>query len=207
MRAQFVVRLGRPGGPFDGDRPTERPSNLPEGVRWIRVDDYSNTPMTEGKTVIHLAESANASAYVAPAIAQKQITTLRALLAKPMARFVYVSSATVYGDHVATPRRTDEPAAAGTAYAKYKYAAEQEVLRAGGAVARPSNLYGPGMASNNVVSDIISQLGRQQGSFRVRNPYPVRDYLWIDDYTDGLLRLALGKASGPFNFAVESPPR
>ena len=45
---------------------------------------------------------------------------------------------------------------------------------------RLANVYGPGMAANNVMSDILGQVPGD-GPLVVRDIAPVRDYLWIED--------------------------
>lgn len=176
-------------------------SNIPSAMVWTHVDDYRDTAVTEDSTVVYLAESADAAAYGDAELRERQLATLCALLAKPVARFVYVSSAAVYGDEVATPRRTDELITPRSPYARYKRLAEERVLEAGGVVARPSNLYGQGMAVNNVVSDIIGQL-KSGGPLRIQNRVPVRDFLWIEDYAEGLASLVVANVNGCFNFGT-----
>jgi nucleoside-diphosphate-sugar epimerase len=115
---------------------------------------------------------------------------------------VYASSAAVYGDGVSRPRRTDEPVIPVNAYARAKAICEAEVLAAGGAVARLANLYGPGMAANNVISDILRQIPGT-GPLTVRDGAPVRDYLWVDDAARGIADLASTRAGEVARIALD----
>jgi nucleoside-diphosphate-sugar epimerase len=76
------------------------------------------------------------------------------------------------------------------------------VLAAGGAAVRLANLYGPGMAANNVLSDVLQQLGGA-GPVRIRDAAPVRDFLWVGDAAAGLAAVALGEPAGIYNLGSE----
>ena len=125
-------------------------------------------------------------------------STLSALLSRTWSHVVYLSSAVVYGDDVAQPRRPEEPVAPRGAYARAKVACEQDVLAAGGTVARLSNLYGRGMAANNVISDVLAQIPGE-GPLNVRDAAPIRDYLWVGDAARALAACARSRPSGVLN--------
>lgn len=170
-----------------------RPKNRLAGATIVR--NYDDTPL--GDILVHLAESPSATDADEARI--EPVTDLFAhLLNKKYSRTLYVSSALVYGDVSPHPHRPEEAPAPGGPYARAKLACEQMTLRSGGVVARLANLYGPGMASNNVVSDILRQIpGR--GPLRLRDDAPVRDFLWIEDAARGLADMALGTSSDVFN--------
>ena len=42
-----------------------------------------------------------------------------------------------------------------------------------------TNIYGPGMSQNNVMSDILMQLNSNR--IKLKNLYANRDFLWVDD--------------------------
>ena len=68
-------------------------------------------------------------------------------------------------------------------------ACESLVREAGGVSLRIGNVYGPGMARNNVLSDILAQLDGK-GPLAVRDGAPVRDFLWLADASAGIARAA-----------------
>ena len=61
----------------------------------------------------------------------------------------------VYGDENKEPCRVDMPVIANDAYSKLKLRNEQIVLDSGGVVVRLSNLFGIGMTTGTVMSDIV----------------------------------------------------
>ena len=167
--------------------------------RTIEVSDYETIAPPAGATIVHLAEARDVGAveHASEAMA-RTLPVVRSILSKGIGRFVYASSAVVYGDRDARPRREDDVAAARNKYAENKLACEREVLARGGAVARLANTYGPGMAPNNLVSDILRQL-RQTGPVELRALAPVRDWIWVDDVADALVAMAVRNASGIYN--------
>jgi UDP-glucose 4-epimerase len=178
--------------------------DMEKPIQTVRVTSYSELKPPEADCVLlHLAEPRN----IGPAedIGSDYVAARRALLADLLAKHwghvVYASSAAVYDDNDATPHRTSEEIAPRGTYAKAKATCEQDVLERGGAVARLSNVYGPGMAPNNVVSDILRQVPGE-GPLTIQNRRPVRDYLWIDDAAEGLAVLATSRKAGVFNFGT-----
>jgi UDP-glucose 4-epimerase len=65
-------------------------------------------------------------------------------------------------------------------------------------VARISNLYGPGMSEDNVVSAILSQLAAE-GPLRILDGSPVRDFLWVEDVVAALQRMVEISCRGVYN--------
>lgn len=124
----------------------------------------------------------------------------RQLLEKGFQRIVFASSALVYGDAEETPRTEDSPLKPTTAYGRLKGELEG-LFGPNAACARISNVYGPGMSSKNVFSDILRQL-RAGGLVKVRNLTSVRDYIHVDDVADALTALALGAEAGAFNVST-----
>jgi UDP-glucose 4-epimerase len=164
----------------------------------VTVASYEDTP--RGDVLVHLAESADQRAaetggpeYLAAAAA-----TLSALLEKGFGRVVYASSAVVYGDRSSSPRGPGDPVVISDAYSRLKRDSELAVLGQEGVVVRLSNLYGPGMSSENVVSAVLRQIPGE-GPVRVRDCTPIRDYVWIDDAADALATMALARPRGVYN--------
>lgn len=164
----------------------------------LQVERYEDAP--GGDILVHLAESSD-RAYAqaeAPRYEESALATLEHLQAKGFARVIYASSAVLYGDKEASPRKVGDPVHETDAYTRLKLASESAVLARNGAVARLANLYGPGMAQGNVVSTILGQLG-QDGPVRVMDATPVRDFLWIQDAARALTEMATGSSCGIFN--------
>jgi nucleoside-diphosphate-sugar epimerase len=164
----------------------------------IQVESYAYSP--GGDVLVHLAEASD-RAYAqanSPLYEQRSLATLDALLNKGFSRVVYASSAVLYGDQEQSLRRGGDPVYAKDAYSRLKLESERAVLASSGIVARLVNLYGPGMAENNVLSTILGQI-RQDGPVRVLDATPVRDFLWIGDAARALALMATGGSVGIFN--------
>lgn len=164
----------------------------------MRLTDYSETP--EGDVLVHLAENRD----IAKAEVENESDVndpgelLRGLLNKHYMNVIYASSSAVYGDAHSYPRRPDEHVEPTGSYARAKLACEKLVLDAGGACVRLSNIYGPGMASNNVISDVLKQIPGK-GPLVVRRASPIRDFLWVDDASEGIAEMVTNDAHGIYN--------
>ena len=117
-----------------------------------------------------------------------------AAVAGGVRRFVYSSTAEVYGVGSPQPLTEDIPVAPRNPYGVSKAAAEQllqqfhhqspiELL-----ILRPFNHIGPGQAPGFVVSDFVRQIGsvkaHEADAIRVGDLTPVRDFLDIRDVVD-----------------------
>jgi len=161
------------------------------------VDDYSETP---GQNVlVHLAEEPDrgkvndlGEAYV------KDSARVVKVLSGRFQRVIYVSSAVVYGDKNEGFCKVGMPVFGSDFYSRSKIMNEQIVLEGGGCVARLSNLFGAGMSTNNVLSDIIFQVPGE-GPLQVRDNTPVRDFLPVSDACSALSRILDGNYTGIVN--------
>ncbi len=181
---------------------SRRPVETSAGVEATVVNDYAATPVPSGAILVHLAETRDSAAADAGRTHLDRTVALAQLLAgKPFAHRVYVSSAAVCGCAGDRPHRPDEAVNPVGPYAIAKRRAEEIMLAAGATVARMANVYGPGMASNNVISDILLQI-HAPGPIRIRDGQPVRDFLWIDDAARGLAAMARHPAAGVFNLGT-----
>lgn len=164
----------------------------------FKVADYRSSPVAD--ILIHLAEERDRvrSTAAGPDYIDRMTETTAALCGRGYGRIIYVSSAVVYGDRITTARQENEPAEPGDLYSTAKLVCERLVTKAGGTVVRLANVFGPGMASSNVLYTILTQVG-QRGPMQVRDISPIRDYVWIDDVTAALVALTLGPASGVYN--------
>jgi len=175
-----------------------------DGVRVLRVLRGQALPDAPGAACVHLAGSnAPAKAAADEEGSHREARELAArVLAAGYGRVVLASSAIVYGDRSQTPRREDSPTEPASAYARLKLSLEALFSRAPHAVARLSNVYGPGQSPQNALSDILRQLPGD-GTVRLKGPADaVRDYLFVDDAADGLARLALSAETGVFNLST-----
>ena len=111
---------------------------------------------------------------------------------------LYASSAAVYGDSGNLPYTEDDFTYGGDEYSAIKLQNEAKILEAGGAVVRLTNIVGPGMAKNNVLSDIIKQLP-EPGPLIVRNGRPIKDFISLADVADAITHLVGMKATGLYN--------
>ncbi len=55
-------------------------------------------------------------------------------------------------------------------------------------ILRPFNIYGPGQPQSSLIPHIINQ-AKEKHSIKVRDLSPRRDYLYVDDLTDALLKV------------------
>jgi UDP-glucose 4-epimerase len=166
----------------------------------VIVDSYFDTPV--GDILIHLAENPNRSEVneIGSAYAVEAQALTKELISKGYQRIVFTSSVVVYGDKIKEQHKTTDCVFSEDVYAKSKLACESLIQQNKGIIARMSNLYGPGMSDENVFSKILNQIPCTN-SVKVWNDKSVRDFLWIDDAVDALVKMALGTAEGIYNVA------
>ncbi len=166
----------------------------------VVVDNYSDTPI--GDILIHLAENPNRAQVneIGDAYLSRAVALANSLVSKGYQRIVYASSAVVYGDREKKRHKPIDPVLASDVYAQSKIECEMLFHNNSGVIARISNLYGAGMSTENVVSRVIQQV-RCAGAVKVRSDKPIRDFLWVDDASNALVEMALGKAKGIYNVA------
>jgi UDP-glucose 4-epimerase len=166
----------------------------------LRVYDYADSPAAD--VLVHLAEDNDRMRVNSAGDAYESATlrTLNALIAKRYATIVYASSALLYGDGNPVPRKATDAVASADAYTRIKKRCEDAVRAArAGIVARLANIYGPGMAQNNVLSTIIRQIPGA-GPVYVRDDTPVRDFVHVSDASAAIAAMALEPGtSGVYN--------
>jgi nucleoside-diphosphate-sugar epimerase len=146
----------------------------------VQVGSYNDCPA--GDLLIHLAEEPDinkANMLGEPYLQESHLFT-QALCTKFNGKVIYCSSSVVYGDKNLRASTENDSVKGANTYSQLKILNEQTVLRHRGCVLRLVNLYGTGMSPNNVLSDILAQIG-QAGPLRLRSTTPVRDFLFIDD--------------------------
>jgi nucleoside-diphosphate-sugar epimerase len=151
-------------------------------------------------TVVHLAGMADASeASLNPNRAfQVNVGLTQKLLEysgrKGVEHFIFASTGYVYGLTGTLPANEDSPVHPESVYATTKLAAESLVrdhaskygLKAD--ILRISNVYGPDSPPSTVVGRIL-QLARERNPILVRSREPVRDFIYIDDVVNAIVKL------------------
>jgi nucleoside-diphosphate-sugar epimerase len=162
------------------------------------IDCYDAVP--SGGCLVHLAEEPDRAKVnqMGMAYLNESKRIIGVLAARFGANMIYASSGTVYGDKGGCPFAVNSPTVDDDFYNRGKLANEEVVLGAGGIVVRLSNLYGMGMSSNNVMSDILRQIPGS-GALRVRDAWPVRDFLHVSDAAAAIRMLLESAADGIFN--------
>lgn len=142
----------------------------------VTVGNYFDVPQPDGAVLVHLAQGHDTSG----SFGGEDIELCRTLSNMPWRHIVYASSAIVYGDAKKHLRSPEEQVWATSDYARVKLACEEIVSSVGGTCLRFTNLYGPEMSANTVISDVLHQIPGE-GPLRLRDVEPVRDFLWIED--------------------------
>lgn len=108
-----------------------------------------------------------------------------------VARFVYMSSAEVYGRPRVVPVNEDDPLEPRSPYGAAKASAEYAVRAYAAsfgltsAILRPFSVYGPGVAPDSLVGTIARQ-ARGNGPIELADLRPVRDYCYVADLADAV---------------------
>ncbi len=164
-----------------------------------QVSDYAESP--DGDILIHLAEI-NDRAHANKLSIQYEneaSRTLNKLLNKGYSKVIYASSALLYENRFCLPLKETDPINATDTYTRVKLINESSVLLKLGVVARFSNIYGPGMSTNNVLSHIFFQLKNNDGPIRLKNLNSIRDFIWVEDAANNILEMIDPAVQGIFN--------
>jgi UDP-glucose 4-epimerase len=169
----------------------------------IATDDLSAAVRrARPEVVFHLAAQASVPRSVADPARDRAVNVdgtrrmLDATAAAGSQRFIFVSSGgAIYGEtrRAATERSAAEPK---SPYGVHKLEAEGLVAACGlsFAVARPSNIYGPGQSAGlegAVVAAFVAQALAREPLFIDGDGEQTRDFVHAADVADALLRLAL----------------
>jgi UDP-glucose 4-epimerase len=165
---------------------------------FFRVNEYNQVPF--GDILIHLGEDPDRARVnkMGDPYRKKTGEVMEFLINKGYKKIIYCSSSIVYGDQGTDPYRENMPTYASDIYSTAKLENEKRVLNSDGIVIRFSNVIGNGMSKNNILSDILKQLP-EQTPLTIRNLKPIRDFIWIDDAVDALVKLLQKEISGIFN--------
>jgi len=188
------------------------PADLPGGVRWRQVDLMTSEGMRQGlgqghgpaaeTMLFHFAALSMPAdcardPELARALNEGMATALgRAWLERGGRQMLFASSALVYAPSQDGSDLSEEsPTLGRDPYTKAKLAAEAGLaaLAAEGQLAlqivRLSNVYGPGAHTGTVVPEAMEMASAGQTPI-MRRPGVELDLLYVDDVTQGMLRLA-----------------
>ena len=164
----------------------------------VKISSYSDIPLAD--VLIHTAEiSDQALANILGQKYEKEASALLStLINKKYGKVLYLSSGAVYGDSNEKPHKESGQILPVGFYGRVKAVSEQIVLDNAGTVIRLANTIGFGMAKENVLSDIISQLGIP-GPIQIRQAAPIRDFVWKEDVVEGISKLVESNQAGIFD--------
>jgi UDP-glucose 4-epimerase len=158
-------------------------------------------------SVIHLAGPASvAESFNLPhEYAAVHVTGTASVLSQcrdaAVRRFIYISSAEVYGQPRSNPVSEDHPLRARSPYGAAKIGAEQFVIAFAGAIGmealilRPFSIYGPGLSAGSVIGTILrqSEIG---STILVQSLAQIRDYCFVGDVADAIVRASAVDVQG-----------
>ena len=163
----------------------------------FQVKDYTQTPGDQ--ILLHLAEESDrgkvnnlGESYLESSVHGVEV------LSKRFQKIIYMSSNVVYGDENDGLCAIDFPVVGSDIYSRLKIGNERTVLDSGGCVVRLANLFGVGMSTNNVMSDIIAQIPGE-GPLLVRDDSPIRDFLSVSDAVSALGQIVERDITGIVN--------
>lgn len=162
------------------------------------VENYEETP--HGDVLVHLAEDADRVRVNAAGneYHEESKQLLKSLIEKQYGTIIYGSTAVLYGDKSQLAYHEHSPVKSTDNYSSAKLENEESVLETGGIVVRFSNIIGPHMANNNVLSDVLAQISGND-PVKVRDEQPVRDFVWIGDVARGIVALIRKQTPGAYN--------
>lgn len=166
----------------------------------FRIEDYADYNPSKNAILVHLAQTRDVrrAEEKGQSHIDETVALCKALQEKPWMHLIYASSAEIYGDQVPAARCTCEPVAPQSAYGTVRQQCEKLILEKNGTVLRLANVYGSGMADNNVLSVILSQIPGA-GPLRVNDSAPVRDFIWIEDVISAFMSAIELRRPGIFN--------
>lgn len=214
-----LVELGARVRALLGPAPAADLAPAPPGVAAVygdledprAFDEREARLLDEIELVYHLAGPPSvAASFAAPAhYLRVHAAGTAALLERCLpARvpLVYVSSAEVYAA-ADGPVAEDAPRAPRSPYGAAKLAAELviEACAAGApaTIVRPFSVYGPGASPRSVVAELVAAVARGEAPC-VADPRPVRDYCYVTDAADAIVRCGCRGGGGVRAYNVAS---
>jgi NDP-hexose 4,6-dehydratase len=181
----------------------------------LRDSDVVREALAGVEVVYHLAASISvAYSYVAPqeVVGTNILGTLGVLTAAREAetdRVVHMSSSEVYGTAQYTPIDETHPLHAQSPYAASKVGADKlaETFHLSFGlpvvIARPFNTYGPRQSQRAVITTIVAQ-ALAGGPLSIGATTPSRDFVYVADTVDALIKLGSGRADAGETFNIST---
>lgn len=155
--------------------------------------------MHDASTVLHAGGIAYSNSENYPLLIQTNVmgTTnlLESAVTHNIKRFIYFSSAAIYGDLVTLTMNEDHPIAPLNMYGGTKAAADRltyafyRAHNVPAVILRPFNIYGPGQKAPMVIPRFIQRLDQNEEIVLYNSGKQIRDWLYIDDFIDALMLL------------------
>ena len=120
-------------------------------------------------------------------------TVLDACRKQSVRRFIYISSAEVYGQPLVNPVTEDHRLQARSPYAAAKIGAEKFIEAFASSfgikaiIFRPFSIYGPGLFPNSVIGTILRQ-AKQKDAITLATLRPMRDYCYVNDLAEAVVQ-------------------
>lgn len=197
-------------------------TNIPAGVDFVQADLFADSLPAlfverQFEVVVHCAAQTSVERSVMDPDDDWRVNVggtrrIAELAAGVGARFVFFSSGgAIYGE-VADLASEDAPAAPLSPYGRSKLAAEAAAREAVGApiIVRPSNVYGPRQRSDlegGVVSVFLNRALRGETLELHGGGVAVRDFVYVGDVVDAVLKLVDGHHAGTWNVATGNSDR
>jgi UDP-glucose 4-epimerase len=184
----------------------------PSGVAtaFAEIDDLpALRPLVVGiDTVVHLAGPPSvAGSFLAPVDYARihvvgTATLLEACRDSGVRRFVYISSAELYGRPDRNPVGEEQVPRPRSPYGAAKLGAEAlvrslaPVLGLEAVILRPFSVYGPGAPGRSLVGTLLDQALHRDG-IDLADLRPVRDYVFVDDVAEAVARACTQRVVEP----------
>jgi UDP-glucuronate 4-epimerase len=195
----------------DGTGPAAMPGLAAAGAE-VTIAAAAPEHVAGVDAVVHLAGLPGVRTRRSPAELRWANTMLSGRLAceaaRRGARFVLVSSSSVYGQARVLPTAESEAPAPLNPYAESKLAAERVVLgmRADAVVVRPFTVYGPGQRPEMAFARWIAAIDAGEPVPWQAPPGAARDFTFVDDAVAGLIAaLRLGRTGEAYNISGWQP--
>jgi len=127
-------------------------------------------------------------------ISNNEINMISALSESYKEKMIFVSSSKVYGYDSKRSMGEDKKLSNLNDYSKLKISLEKKILKNKGMVLRLSNVYGKGMSKQNIFNVLHDQIVRNKKEIIVENIKSIRDFIYIDDLCECLLKIVSSKA-------------
>lgn len=181
-------------------------ASVGDSIRILKCDITNRESLSflaEADVVFHLAAIANpricaenfAKAYHVNVNGTKNVLEA----CRPGSRVIFLSGGIVYGDPIYIPVDEKHPLLAKDVYSMTKVMGEclcramQQVKGLDVTMVRNFSTYGPRQTAEYIIPTLITQ-GLKQGRIEIWNAEPTRDFTYVDDAIDALLRIAATEA-------------